>query len=496
MFKPATILCNFLWLLSTLPSWIQFRIALFFPKHSQKKALRRILKNNRLTPDQFRARQPISYEDLFPTIGKIMDGEIHALTQEAPLLLEPTGGSSSGTKLIPYTPSLRKEFQRAIDPWIAGLFLKWPSLLLGRHYWCITPSTPIEQKSAVPIGFDTDAAYLGRIQQFIARHTLAVPPDNTDDFEYSTLLHLLNTPTLRLISIWHPSLLTLLFQTLEARFDELVQTLETTTPRRARQLQNIGCVPSKIWPKLKLISCWNCSPWVDQLQELFPNAILQPKGLVATEGITSIPQGQTCNIAAIRSHVYEFECEKTHQILPIWKIESGKTYHLILTTGGGLTRYKTHDLIQVDGFTGRTPRIRFLTRNNITSDLVGEKISLAQAETICQNIPCKHHFAMIAPEKQGHQFRYVLYIDTDPMAEFDSYLETELCKNYHYRHARKIRQLHPATVRRVQHGGQNFMNELLKPARQVGSIKPMALRTELNWSSILSAELKTNEGKG
>jgi len=476
------LLCNLLWLLSALPSWIQFRIALFSPKQAQKNTLRRILRNSYLSQSDFQNLPLQNYEDLFQNIGKIMRGEIHALTREAPLLLEPTGGSTSGTKLIPYTPSLKKEFQRAIDPWIAGLFLKWPSLLLGRHYWCITPSTPIEQESAVPIGFDTDAAYLGRLQQFVARHTLAVP-QQTDEF--NTLVHLLNTPDLRLISVWHPSLLTLMFQTLETRFDELLQTVENTSPRRARQLREINCVPSKIWKKLKIISCWDSQPWVDQLQTIFPSTSIQPKGLIATEGITSLPLGANSNITALRSHYYEFVSQKTGKLLPLWEIEQGQVYHLILTTGGGLYRYQTNDLVTVDGFFHRTPRLRFLTRNNMTSDLVGEKISLAHAERICKNLPCQYRFAMITPEPHNKQFRYALYIDTDSTKKLDTYLETELCKNYHYRHARNLRQLDRSVVRTVQNAEQKITTHLLNKRQSAGSIKHFSLRQETNWELVL-----------
>ena len=111
------------------------------------------------------------------------------------------------------------------------------------------------------------------------------------------------------------------------------------------------------------------------------------KGLVATEGITSIPLGDALDVAAILSHYYEFEVEETKEIIPLWKVEQGRSYNLILTTGGGLTRYKTNDQVVITGFLHKTPCIRFLTRNNMTSDLVGEKITLLHAEQICRNLP-------------------------------------------------------------------------------------------------------------
>ena len=203
-----TSLCNLCWLASALPSWMLFQLALWFPRRTQQRILRRILRQNSaiLKNTPFQQRKTQDYDDLRPDIDRIMHGKKNQLTAEPILLLEPTGGSSSGTKLIPYTRSLKKEFQRAVDPWIAGLFIRWPSLLFGKHYWSITPTTVEPQESVVPIGFDADSAYLGRFQQFMSRRIMAVPANIADGqtpehARFLTLVHLLNTPDLRLISV-------------------------------------------------------------------------------------------------------------------------------------------------------------------------------------------------------------------------------------------------------------------------------------------------------
>lgn len=97
----STPLCNMLWLLSALPGWVRFRIALHFPKQVQRRILRRIIRQNRKTKALHRrdfTRLPLmDYEELLPRIEKIMRGEPHVLTTKQPFLLEPTGGSSAGT---------------------------------------------------------------------------------------------------------------------------------------------------------------------------------------------------------------------------------------------------------------------------------------------------------------------------------------------------------------------------------------------------------------
>jgi hypothetical protein len=351
-----------------------------------------------------------------------------------------------------------------------------------------------EADSVIPVGFESDSEYLGHFQRFLTREVFITPPElancrDHDALRFQTLVHLLNTPDLRLISVWHPSLLVLMLETLEERFEELVERLPQA---RARHLKQTECVPAQIWRKLRLISCWEgptCTPWIRELQQIFPGVHVQPKGLLATEGICSFPLGQHSNVAAVRSHYYEFICIESGDVFPLWKLRSGKTYSVVLTTGGGLYRYRTHDLVEVTGFLHRTPCLRFLHRDNQTSDLVGEKISQAQAEEICAGIPCEYRFAMIAPEVLGNCYRYVLYIESaEDLSSLAEFLESGLCKNYHYRHARQLGQLAPAIVLCVEQAARKVRQHLIRQGQQEGSIKFTTLRTETNWREVLLSE--------
>jgi hypothetical protein len=84
---------------------------------AQADVLRSILRRNRNTqfgahhrfdqlyePDIYQERVPLAtYEDYAPAIDRIANGEPNVLTRERVLLLEPTSGTTGGTKLIPYT---------------------------------------------------------------------------------------------------------------------------------------------------------------------------------------------------------------------------------------------------------------------------------------------------------------------------------------------------------------------------------------------------------
>jgi hypothetical protein len=181
----------------------------------------------------FQQQIPISsYSGYEPDIARIAQGEPNVLTGEPVLLLEPTSGSTTGQKLIPYTTTLRKQFQRGVATWIADLFQQRPRAAAGRAYWSISPALSPRRKTVggISIGFDDDAAYLGRFEQWALRRLLSVPgavaqlPD-IDSVRYATLFFLLAASDLSLISVWNPSYVTSLLAPLRSWGDRLVADL-------------------------------------------------------------------------------------------------------------------------------------------------------------------------------------------------------------------------------------------------------------------------------
>ena len=60
---------------------------------------------------------------------------------------------------------------------------------------------------------------------------------------------------------------------------------------------------------------------------------------------------------------------------PLEKLRKGNEYEVVVTTSGGLWRYRLGDRVLVDGFVQKTPSLRFLGRPGNVSDLFGEKAS-------------------------------------------------------------------------------------------------------------------------
>ena len=249
--------------------------------------------SNIRTIEDFRFAIPIStYEDYEDYVTQIADGIDNVLTRDKVLMLEPTSGSTSPSKFIPYTESLKSEFQRGIFPWLYDIITNRPNVARGSFYWSVTPATHKQERTqgGVPIGFGDDGAYFTQEQQGLIAQLSAVPFDiaqipDISEFRKRTLDHLTKNKDLSFISVWNPTFLSLLL----------------------RGVDN----PKDIWPNLSLISAWadgNASNYIGEIQRLLPDVEIQPKGLIATEGFVSFPLTNRHGSAlSVNSHFFEFK---------------------------------------------------------------------------------------------------------------------------------------------------------------------------------------------
>jgi hypothetical protein len=136
---------NSLWMLSCVPEARRFRQATRRVVSTQETLLRQLLHRNRSTRfgrrhdfshlrtvRAYQRHVPLSlHEDYHDDVARIAAGEQNVLTAERVELLQPTSGTTSGEKLIPYTASLRHQFQRAVAAWIADLFRHRPDVRRG-----------------------------------------------------------------------------------------------------------------------------------------------------------------------------------------------------------------------------------------------------------------------------------------------------------------------------------------------------------------------------
>lgn len=555
------LFANTLWYLSNLPESLAFHLARRNGSDVQEKLLLRLLRRNADTDvgrrydfasirsaAEYQQRVPLStYEDYLPAIQAINEGQSQVLTQEAVLLLEPTSGSTAATKYIPYTAALKAEFQRALAPWLVDLFSHLPGLFLGQAYWSVTPVTQRNQRTlgGIPVGFEEDSEYLGGWQRHLLQAVLAVPPlvrliDDMETFRYVTLLFLLRSRSLALISIWNPTFLTLLLNRLPDWWPLLATDIATGTltppgplasdlkqqlvtfnrpnSRRTAEIRTIfqeendpAVIHTRLWPHLRLISCWTdaqAALYAPELARLFPQAQLQGKGLIATEGFVSLPLiGQNGAALAVRSHFFEFlpvhhspftiHRSQLPPPLLVHELQPGCQYAVLITTGGGLYRYQLHDLVEVTGYRGTCPLLRFVGKESYISDWFGEKLNERHVrealDVICRRYAVQPVFAMVAYEPLAGA--YTLFIEAptsadETLKQMGQALELALQENYHYRYCRQLGQLGPLQVFRIESEGRAaYLSFCQSHGQRVGDIKPLALHRLSGWAQIFQGQM-------
>lgn len=517
----------------------------------------------------FQQRVPLAtFEDFRAAVERIARGEAGVLTTQPVRLLEPTSGTTRGEKLIPYTDGLRRQFQRAVAAWVGDLLWCRPGLRRGRAYWSISPAfgPPRRSPGGLPIGFDDDTAYLGGCEQWALRHLLVTPASvrhapSVPAFQYMTLLSLLRAEDLTLISIWNPSFLTQLLAPLDTWQERLVRDVRRGSwtpptecgaaswacdgvsaapdPRRADRIASIvrHSSPSwerheQLWPHLQLISCWTdaaAARGVSKLREWFADVEIQGKGLIATEACVTIPQcGLSAPALALQSAFFEFEPHGEFELYDesnsgggevgnpasvpcrtAWQLEAGGTYRVVVTTSGGLYRYRLQDAVRVESFWNGCPLLRFLGKADRVSDQVGEKLAEPHVrgaiDKSCAVAGVKPSFALLVPIPDQPP-RYRLYAqagDDGPSAEnlqrLADALETELADNPHYRYAVQLGQLAAVEVHWLApdapDAGTTYQQACAARGSKLGDVKPAALDKATGWAEWFGAPCRATAAR-
>jgi hypothetical protein len=492
-----------------------------------------------------------SYEEIEPYIERIAAGYPEVLTSQRVLQFGLTSGSTKGSKLIPYTEELVSEFQEGIDPWVHYLFRQFPRLLLGKTYWSVTPVGERKSQTAggIPIGFDDEQQYFNPLTRWVLNSIMSgssqlAQVNDLEVFRYVTLRLLLQERRLCWLSVWNPSFLTLLLDPLVEWLPKLCQDIRqgtlgvaeeipsplqesilsqcTRSASRAEELERLGeiwqnrpatgvdsagrTLYEAIWPTLHLISCWahgNAALALAGLRACFPHAIVQPKGLLATEAFISFPFKGDLSALSLLSHFFEFEeedkaADAAAAIRLAHELQKGRRYAVIVTTGGGLYRYRLNDVIEVVDFYHECPLIRFVGRQSKVVDICGEKLN---EEFVCVRVARllserKLHpvFWMMAPEcPPATQPFYALFIhfgaglapNEDRLATLAKSLDEALQESYHYEYSRRLGQLERCrlfVIRPTSNGYHTYVTVCADLGQRLGEIKPTALHAYQHWS--------------
>ncbi len=428
---------------------------------------------------------------------------------------QPTSGSTSAVKWVPYTKLFLEEIDQVITAWVGDLYRQFPKQAHGTHYWSLS-WIPTEMRSQTAGDINDDMKMLSWGKRLLAYLTQAAPQEialaqSSDDSLFATIAYLASDDALGFISVWSPTFGLGLLEQMSAWRGELASVLYSGDwGARTMSMAGVPCPRSMhaakllrawdgeltpaffeaLWPSLAVLSAWDtaaATPWARKLQGLLPQASFQGKGLWATEGVVTFPfQGRYP--LAYQSHVFEFLDAQNNDVLAPWQLRQGQDVIPLLTTGSGLSRYQMSDVLRVDGQLGQVPCLTFLGRNDGV-DLVGEKTSATTAQQVQDSLQLQGALpvTLLALDEARHRTPgYVLLVecsdDCPPsvraalQTDVGQQVEKALQANFHYKLARELGQLHPAACVALPHMRDVYIDQCRERGMIEGNIKIEPLR--------------------
>jgi hypothetical protein len=463
--------------------------------------------------EQFAQHMPVTtYNDYAEVLTRQRATKERLLIDSPVMRYQPTSGSTSAVKWVPYTKLFLEELDEVISAWVGDLYRQFPGQAQGTHYWSLS-WIPTDMREMTSGDINDDMKMLSWGKRLLAYLTQSVPQDvalahTSDDSMFATLAYLAADESFGFLSVWSPTFALGALEQMSHWRTELADTLaQGAWGPRGAHMSGLACPKSaraaallrgwngkldpvffaKLWPHLAVVSSWDtaaASPWADKLRKLLPHANFQGKGLWATEGVVTFPFQGKYPLSYL-SHFYEFEDAQDGKVYAPWQLRDGQEVSPVLTTGSGFARYKMSDVVRIDGFMGQVPCLTFLGRNDGV-DLVGEKTSATMAQQIQDGLDLRGALpvTLLALDQSTNESPgYVLLAECDPHAnrvELEQHvakqLEVALMQNFHYKLARELGQLQPSACVAFPHMREIYLDQCRQRGMVEGNIKIEPLR--------------------
>ncbi|XP_057532368.1 jasmonoyl--L-amino acid synthetase JAR4 [Amaranthus tricolor] len=389
-------------------------------ENRESEYLKEVGLNGRTDAQSFKQCVPlVTHKDLEPYIQRIMDGDSSPILTRNPI---PTFSLSSGTtqgkrKFIPFNDELFENTMQIQLTSFAYRNREYPVEKAGKALVFLYSSKQFITKGGLPAGTATTNVFRHRNYKELMKglqfrscspEEVICGPDFHEALYCHLLCALLYHNEVQFISSTFAHSIVQGFQTFELIWEDLCTDIRFGILNERVTDPSIRAAISKILspnPTLADIihdKCSGLSKWYGLIPELFPNAkyvygimtgAMEPyvkqlrkyagwlplicgdygssEGWVAANVNPSLPPESATFAVLPDIGYFEFipldDVTKQSEPKPLGLIEVkiGETYEIVITTFGGLYRYRLGDAVKVMGFHNSTPELKFVCRQNL-----------------------------------------------------------------------------------------------------------------------------------
>lgn len=355
------------------------------------------------------------YEAIEPYVERVKKGETAALLADPKIhMFALTSGTTATRKFIPVTERYLADYKRSWEVWGLKVFRDHPETLVRPIVQMSGDHEEMHTETGIPCGAVTGLT--ATMQKRIVRHFYCIPPGIgriKDPLSKQYVVMRLALPRdVALFVAANPSTMINLARAGDQHKEALIRDIHDGTLRadldlpgdvraavmsrlkkdrqRAKELDEVASREGRLYPKDAwkspfLLGNWtggSMGAYLRHYPKYFGDAWVRDVGLIASEGRMTIPfdDDTPAGVLDITSHYFEFIPEgeigsPQPTVLGAHELVDGGRYYILLTTAYGLYRYNIHDVVRVNGFFEKTPRLEFLSKGSLFANVTGEKVS-------------------------------------------------------------------------------------------------------------------------
>lgn len=273
----------------------------------------------------------------------------------------------------------------------------------------------------------------------------------------------------------------------------------TPDPQRADELRAIfragfdEPILLKLWPRLCMIAAIGSGGFKMHKEKVrrfsgddvhFCNLVIS-----SSESIVAVADGCDSEdfILIPQAAFFEFIPENDPQdIKSVGELKVGERYEVVVTTVSGLYRYRLYDVVEVTGFVGQLPKLRFSHRANVFLNIAGEKTTEADMLRAIRyftektGIKVAEYCAFTDLTVEPGCYTVLLEpdgeIDKSKLKEYEDILEEGFCVTFGYKYERLVGNICPVKLILQQPETHAFYRELqIMKGRSLNQLKPVRL---------------------